>query len=190
MSNSGWEGGFGNGVMFVLGWWVLLQLQLYKTATTPAEHGEQTYHILPNLLRLLLVDPLRETPMLLRNQPILCRPTRQRRRQLLELGIKRLIVQEHPIVVELVVEPVLDLADTLCNFPDVRVAGERDERCVCALAGGDRGGGQTGVGRVGRGAVDGVLLLLRDLVDVDEGRSGGVGACVDFEEHGHALCGC
>lgn len=62
---------------------------------------KKTYHILAHLSRLILVDPLWETPVLLRDQSILCSAANERGGEFLELRIKRLVIEEDPVVVEL-----------------------------------------------------------------------------------------
>lgn len=63
--------------------------------------GEKTYHILAHLPRFILVDPFWETPVLLRDQPVLCGAANKRGGEFLELCIERLIVEEDPIIMKL-----------------------------------------------------------------------------------------
>lgn len=87
-------------------------------------------HILANLLSLLLVNPLGERPVLLRNQTIVSLTRAERSGDLLELLIERLVVEENPVVVVSTVEAILNLADGLSNLPDVLVTSKSDKCSV------------------------------------------------------------
>lgn len=91
-------------------------------------------HILTDLLSLLLINVWRERPVFLRNLSIVCFSRNQRSSNLLECLVERLVVQENPVVVELPVEAVLDLADRAGDLPQIGVAGESDKGSVHALA--------------------------------------------------------
>lgn len=64
------------------------------------EKKKTTYHILAHLPRSILIDPFGETPVLLRDQPVLCGAADERGGEFLELRIKWLIIEENPVVVE------------------------------------------------------------------------------------------
>lgn len=59
-----------------------------------------TYHILAHLPRSVLINPLGETPVLLRDQPVLCGAADERGSKFLELRIKWLIIEENPVVIK------------------------------------------------------------------------------------------
>lgn len=94
-------------------------------------------HVLADLLRLVLVDEIREGPVLLGDLAVVRLSGDEGARDLLEGAVEGLVVQEHPVVVVSAVEAVLDLADGLGDLPDVAVAGERDKGGIHARAGGD-----------------------------------------------------
>ena len=116
-------------------------------------------HGLANLGGLVLVNPFGEGPVLCGNLAILGGAGHKRGGDLLELVAEVVVVEEDPVVVELAVEAVFDLADGLGNLPDVGVTGEGDKGCVHAVAG-DSGGRELLL--VGRGR-------RRDLLDVIAG---------------------
>lgn len=89
-------------------------------------------HVLAHLLGLLLVDVRRERPMLLGNQAVVRLARNQRGSNLFKRLIKRLVIEEYPVVVVSPVEAVLDLTDGLCNLPDVTIASQCNKRCVHA----------------------------------------------------------
>lgn len=91
-------------------------------------------HFLADLCGLVLVNPLGEGPVFLGNLAILGLSRNKRSGDLDELVVEIVVVQEDPVVVELAVEAVLDVANRLGNLPDVRVAGKGDEGCVHALS--------------------------------------------------------
>ena len=68
-------------------------------------------HILAHLLGLFLINPLRERPVLVRNFAVVCLARHERRRDLLESRVERLVIEEDPVVVESSVEAVFNLAD-------------------------------------------------------------------------------
>src|SRR5690242_2732190 len=107
-------------------------------------------HLLTNLCGLVLVNPLREGPVLLGDFAVLCLAGDQRGCDLLELVVEVVIVQEDPVVVELAVEAVLNVTDGLGDLPDILVASEGDEGRVHAVTGGS-GRRQLVVIRGGRG---------------------------------------
>lgn len=108
-------------------------------------------HVGADLGSLVLVNPLRERPVLLGDLAIFCVSGGKGRSDLLELVVERLVVQEDPVVVELLVETVLDLTDGTSNLPDVRVASKSNKGGVHARAG-VCCGRETGVG-VGSGSL-------------------------------------
>ena len=114
-------------------------------------------HVGAHLGSLVLINPLGERPVLLGDLAILCVSGSQGRSDLLELVVKGLVVQEDPVVVELLVEAVFDLANGTSNLPNVRVAGKSNEGGVHARTG-VLCGRQTGVG-VGGGALVRVRFL-------------------------------
>jgi len=59
--------------------------------------------------------------MLLRNQTEFYLTTSEVLDNPFEVVVEELIIQENPIIMKLVVEPVLNLLDTMCNFPDVAI---------------------------------------------------------------------
>lgn len=95
-------------------------------------------HVLTNGLGLVLVDPFWERPVLLWNKSVSGLARGESAGDLLERVVKLLVVQEYPIIVVLVVESVLDLADRTRNLPYIRIARKRDKgrvhawtRCLC-----------------------------------------------------------
>lgn len=68
-------------------------------------------HVFSCLFRLLLVNPLRERPVLFGNQSVFSLSRSKSARDLLERVVKSFVVQKDPVVMELVVEAVLDLTD-------------------------------------------------------------------------------
>lgn len=87
-------------------------------------------HILTDLAGLLLVNPLRERPVLLGNQTIVSLTRAERGGDLLELLIEGLVVEEDPVVVVSAVETILDLSNGLGNLPDVLVSSKSDKCSV------------------------------------------------------------
>ena len=120
------------------------QLLLKEEARLKATHMAIRYritiddlpllHILTDLLRLLLINMWRERPVLLWNLSIVRLSRNQRSSDLLERLVERLVVEENPVVVELPVEAVLDLADRAGNLPQIGIASKSDEGSVHALA--------------------------------------------------------
>jgi len=92
-------------------------------------------HILTDLAGLLLVNPLREGPVFLRNQTIMSLTRAEGSGDLLELLIERLVVEENPVIVVSAVETILNLANGLGNFPNILVTGESDKSSVHTGAG-------------------------------------------------------
>lgn len=90
------------------------------------------FHILANLLGLLLVDEIRETPVFLANETIVRLARAKGCCNLLESVVEGLVIQEHPVVVVSPVETVLNLTNGLGDLPDVRVACQGNEGCVNA----------------------------------------------------------
>lgn len=82
-------------------------------------------HIFTDSLSLLLVDPGRKRPVLLRNETIMCLARHERRGHFLETIIERFVIQKDPVVVVVPIEPIFNLANGSCNLPQVRVPGER-----------------------------------------------------------------
>lgn len=68
-------------------------------------------HIPSRFFGFLLVNPIRIRPVLLRDETIVRGPRNKRGGDFLEGRIEWLVVQEDPIVVEIVVEAVFDLSD-------------------------------------------------------------------------------
>ena len=68
-------------------------------------------HVFPDFLGFILIDEIRERPMLFWYCTIVGRPRYQSRRDLLEIFIKLLVVKEHPIVVVIPVESIFDLTN-------------------------------------------------------------------------------
>lgn len=89
-------------------------------------------HLLPGLLRLLLVNPFGVRPVLLRNDPVVCISRDERRGEFLEFIIKLLIIQKDPVIVVIAVEAVLDLPDRPRHIPDILVASQRHEGSINA----------------------------------------------------------
>lgn len=84
-------------------------------------------HVLANLFGLVLVNPLRERPVLLGDLAIESLAGDERSGDLFECSIKGLVVEEDPIVVVSSVEAVLNLTDGASNLPDIGISGESDE---------------------------------------------------------------
>lgn len=91
-------------------------------------------HLFADLGSPVLVDPFGEGPVLLWNLAVLCLAGYESGGDLYELVVEVVVIEEDPVVVELAVEAVLDMADGLGDLPDVRVAGEGHEGCVHARA--------------------------------------------------------
>lgn len=91
-------------------------------------------HVLANLAGLLLVNVLRERPVLLGDLAIVSLAGNKGGGDLLEGGIERLVVQEDPVIVVAAVESVLNLTDGAGNVPDIGITGEGDEGGIHARA--------------------------------------------------------
>lgn len=105
-------------------------------------------HFITNSGSLLLVNPLGEGPMLFGNLAIFCSSRHERGCNLFELVVEIIVVQENPVVVELAVEAVFNVANRLGNLPDILVTCEGDKGSVHALA---LGGGRREFLVIGRG---------------------------------------
>lgn len=79
-------------------------------------------HLLTRIASLVLVDPVRVGPVVLRNAAIKGVTGHERSGEFLKVIVEVFIVQEDPIVVVIAIEAVLDRANGLGNFPEVRVA--------------------------------------------------------------------
>lgn len=90
-----------------------------------------TYHLLSNLRSSVLINPLGERPMLLWNQSKFCITADKVFNNSFEMVIEWHIIQKDPVIVVLAIEPVLNLFDTVCNFPDIAIASQSDECCLC-----------------------------------------------------------
>jgi hypothetical protein len=132
-------------------------------------------HFLANTGGLVLIDPLGEGPVLLGDLAVLGLARDEGRGDLLEFIVEVVVVQEDPVVVELAVEAVLDVANRLGDLPNVLVAGEGDEGSVHAVAGNSRRR-QLVVGRGGRGLHSGGSVGLVRLRDNGSGLFSLVGA--------------
>jgi len=84
-------------------------------------------HVFTNGLGLVLVDPFGEGPVLLWNQPVSRLARGKSACDLFESVVELLVVQEYPIVVVLVVEAVLNLANRTRDFPHIGVARKGNE---------------------------------------------------------------
>ena len=91
-------------------------------------------HVLADLLRLVLVDEIREGPVLLGDLAVVRLSGDEGARDLLEGAVEGLVVQEDPVIVVVAIEAILDVPDGLGNLPDVGVAGEGDECRIDSLA--------------------------------------------------------
>lgn len=87
-------------------------------------------HILPYLARLVLVDMVRERPVLVGNLAIVRLAGNQGTRHLLEGRVERLIVEKYPVVIESAVEAILDLTDRAGNVPHIAVSGKTDKGSI------------------------------------------------------------
>lgn len=87
-------------------------------------------HVLAHLLGFFLVNPLGERPMFHRDLAIESVSRNQRAGYLLECVVKRLIIEEDPVVVVTAVEAVFDLTNGASNLPDVGVSGKGDKSGV------------------------------------------------------------
>lgn len=92
-------------------------------------------HLVSHLGGLVLINPVRERPVLSWDLAIERLAADKVGSDALEVGIERLVVEEHPVVVELAIEPVLNLSDTLRNVPDVIVSGQGNKGSLDALSG-------------------------------------------------------
>lgn len=112
-------------------------------------------HILAHLLGLLLVNPLRVGPVLFRNEAVVGGSRDECRGDLLEGLIKRLVVQEYPVVVVVPVEAILHLSDGSGHVPHVVVAGQCHKGRIHAGRNGsaDAAAGRMGDRLLGRGVV-------------------------------------
>lgn len=84
-------------------------------------------HFLADLARFILVNPFRDGPVFLRNSSILRLSRYQGRGNFLKGLIKWLIIQEDPIIAIVPIKSVLDLADSIGNFPYITVTRECHE---------------------------------------------------------------
>jgi len=120
-------------------------------------------HLLTNLGSLLLVNPFGKGPVLLGDLAVLCLARHERRCDLFELIVEIIIIEEDPVVVELAVEAVFDLADRLGNIPYVRVASKRYEGSVHTVSISGRRGERVLVGcGLGRGLKGRLCLIIYD----------------------------
>ena len=87
-------------------------------------------HVLSRLLCLFLINEVGERPLFFRNKTIVCFARDERSRDAFEIVVKRLVVEEHPVVVIIPVESILDLANRPSNLPCIGVPGECDERRI------------------------------------------------------------
>lgn len=90
-------------------------------------------HFFAGGLGLVLVDKVGIGPVLGGDLAIMCLAGGQSRGNLLECIVKRLVVQEDPVVVIVAVEAVLDLANGTGNLPDVGVTGKRHKGGIGTL---------------------------------------------------------
>lgn len=91
-------------------------------------------HVLAHLLGLVLVDVVGERPVLLGNLAVVRLARHQRRGDLLERRIERLVIEEDPVVVVAAIETILDVSDRFRDLPDVGVACKSDKGCVDSWA--------------------------------------------------------
>ncbi len=106
-------------------------------------------HLLTHLGSLVLVNPLWERPVLLGNLAILGFTGHEGSCHFLELVVEFLVIEEDPIVVELAIETILNMANGFGNLPDVGIAGEGDKSRIHALSGPVAGGSFLSFGVVG-----------------------------------------
>lgn len=92
-------------------------------------------HVGAHALRLVLVDPLGEGPVLGGDEAVVGVARDEPRRDLLEVLVEGLVVEEDPVVVVTLVEAVLDLLDRRGDVPHVVVARQRHEGRVHPGAG-------------------------------------------------------
>lgn len=91
-------------------------------------------HIFPHLARLFLIDEVGKRPMLGWDLAVVRLARDQGGGDLLERLVEGLVVEEDPIVVELPIEPILNLPDRSSNLPHVRIARQGDECRIHPLA--------------------------------------------------------
>ena len=84
-------------------------------------------HLLPRLLSSILVDEIREGPVLAWNLAVSGFARRQSAGDLFKLGVEGLVVQEDPIVMITSVESIFHLTDRTRNVPHVAVSCKRHE---------------------------------------------------------------
>lgn len=96
-------------------------------------------HIFADSFGLLLINPAWERPLFGRYLSIMGLPGCQRSCDLFESLVKRLVVQEDPVIVVISVESVFDLPYGTSNLPKIRISGQSNKRCVCTLSRSGRG---------------------------------------------------
>ena len=74
-------------------------------------------HLLPHLGSLILIDVIRERPMLMRDFCIVGRSRNERCRDFLESRVEWLVVEKDPIIVVISVESIFNLPNGFNDFP-------------------------------------------------------------------------
>lgn len=106
--------------------WLAKEEAGFKAAHVPVADGISVDdvsrgHILPDLGSLILIDEVWEGPVLLRNVAIVRFPGHERGGNPFKFCVEWLVVEEHPIVVILPIEPILYRAYGFDNFPKIRI---------------------------------------------------------------------
>ena len=92
-------------------------------------------HLLPHLGRLVLIDEVREAPVLLADFAVTCASRTEAGGHLDEGLVEVCVVEKDPVVVVETIEAILDLPYTPRDIPNVGVAGQCHEGRIHSLAG-------------------------------------------------------
>lgn len=90
-------------------------------------------HLHSNVLGLILIDPVRVGPLILRDEAVKDLTGGHARGEVLERLVERFFLEKDPVVVVFIVETVIDTLHGLDNIPQVRVAAQSDECGIHAL---------------------------------------------------------
>lgn len=96
-------------------------------AVTDRAAVNHTLHFLAGLGSLVLINPRRETPVLLGYFAVMGSARRQSGRDLFEFVIEVVIVEENPVIVVIAIKSVFDLMDGISDLVDVMVTSECNE---------------------------------------------------------------
>lgn len=87
-------------------------------------------HVLSRRGSFLLINPAWKVPVFLRDTTVVCFPGYSCRCRLLKPIVKLPVVQEHPVIMVVPVEAVLDILDGLDDTLQIRIPYKSDKRCI------------------------------------------------------------